>query len=209
MDLLLQGIGLGLALSLLAGPILFTLIQTSLDQGVRSGLTVASGIWISDILYITTIFLAFSFLDRIAKMPDFEFFFGLIGGVILIAIGIGMIMSTVVEEKIKEVKSTTRAKSALKNWMKGFLINTVNPFTVFFWIGIVSTTLGVSEFTFAQIAPFFLGLMITVMVGDIVKVFLASRIRKVLTKRTILVLRKISGSALILFGVILIARVTI
>ena len=209
MDLLIQGIGLGIALSLLAGPLLFTLVQTSLDDGVRSGLTVASGIWFSDVLYITTIFLAFSFLDRIAKMPDFEFFFGVIGGMILMAIGIGMILSTAVKERFRESKSNSRARSALKNLMKGFLINTVNPFTVFFWIGIVSTTLGVSDYTFSDIAPFFIGLMLTVMLGDTIKVILASKIRKLLTDSKILILRKISGSALIIFGVILIVRVTI
>ena len=52
MDALGSGILLGLTLSILTGPILFTIIQTSIEEGFRAGITVASGIWISDLLFI-------------------------------------------------------------------------------------------------------------------------------------------------------------
>ena len=46
---LLQGIILGLTLSALLGPAIFTLLQTSIHRGVKSGVFLAFGIFLSDV----------------------------------------------------------------------------------------------------------------------------------------------------------------
>lgn len=207
MDLLLQGILMGLALTIMVGPILFALVQTSLERGVASGLIVGSGIWISDIIFIILIFTGFAYIENVIKLPDFEFYGGLIGGVILLSIGVGMILSNQVDSPVSDQSLKGKAKDKIGLWMKGFLINTVNPFTIFFWVGIVSSGLGYEEFTFEKVGIFFVGLMGTIILTDSLKVILASKVRKLLTDKSILTMRKVSGFALILFGIALIVRV--
>ena len=207
MDLLLQGILMGLALTIMVGPILFALVQTSLERGVTSGLIVGSGIWISDFIYILLIFTGFAYIENVIELPDFEFYGGLIGGVILLAIGIGMVLNNDIEKELAPTTIKDKAKDGFGLWLKGFLINTVNPFTVFFWVGVVSSGLGHGEFTFERVGVFFIALMSTVIITDSLKVILASRVRKLLTESAILKMRKISGLALVVFGIALIIRV--
>ena len=207
MDLLLQGILMGLALTMMVGPILFALVQTSLDRGVTSGLIVGSGIWISDLIYIVLIFTGFAYIENVIQLPDFEFYGGVIGGVILFAIGIGMVLSNEVDDNMAPESKAGRTKQGASLWLKGFLINTVNPFTVFFWVGVVSSGLGYDEFTFEKVGTFFIGLMATIIITDSLKVIMAARVRTLLTEKTILKTRKISGLALVLFGIALIVRV--
>jgi threonine/homoserine/homoserine lactone efflux protein len=209
MDLLLQGILMGLALAIMVGPILFALVQTSLDRGVYSGLVVGSGIWISDILYIIFIFTGFAYIENVIQLPDFEFFGGIIGGVILLAIGIGMILSNQVDRQLSPQTFKGKARDQASLWFKGFVINTVNPFTVFFWVGVVSSGLGYEEFTFEKVGVFFIALMGTIIITDALKVILAAKVRKLLTDRAILNTRKISGLALIVFGIALMLRVSL
>lgn len=214
MDLLIQGIVMGVVLSFMVGPILFTIVQASLDRGPWAGILVGSGIWISDVMFITLIFTGFAYIENVIQMPDFTFFGGLIGGVILLAIGIGMVLNNQIEQRFEDIKKKKKkkkrqqAQTGIGLWLKGFLINTFNPFTVFFWMGIVSTGgLGYEEFTFMQVGKFFIGLMLTVIAFDVAKVLLAGRIRQRLNDNLILKLRKISGIALIAFGIALIIRV--
>ena len=207
MDLLGQGILMGMALAMMVGPILFALVQTSLDRGILSGLIVGSGIWISDIIFIALIFTGFAYIENVIQLPDFEFYGGVIGGVILFAIGIGMVLSNQVDRAMMPRSRRQKTKDGINLWLKGFLVNTVNPFTVFFWMGIVSSGLGYEEFTFEKVGLFFVGLMGTIIITDALKVVLAGQIRRRLTDATILRLRKISGLVLIIFGIALIIRV--
>lgn len=199
---------MGLALSILVGPILFALVQTSLDRGVKSGLIVGLGIWMSDMLFITAIFWGFAYIQNVIALPNFEFFGGTIGGVILIAIGIGMLLNNKIDRTFAPKSRKEKAKDGIGLWLKGFLINTVNPFTVFFWMGIVSTRLGGSSLRFADEGLFFIGLLGTVIIMDALKIMLAGRVRDALTDNLILRLRKITGIVLLIFGVVLIFRVT-
>ena len=52
MSLILEGIMLGCLLAVSLGPIFIALTQTSIEKGVLPGLTVGSGIWISDFIFV-------------------------------------------------------------------------------------------------------------------------------------------------------------
>ena len=81
---------MGLALAILVGPILSSLIQRSLEQGIKAGLLVASGIWISDLLFIGGIILGVTHITKMVESPLFEPILGILGGLVLIGIGVGM-----------------------------------------------------------------------------------------------------------------------
>jgi len=139
---LIDGIGYGLVLCILVGPILFALIQTGIERGARAGLMVGLGIWISDFIFIGSTYFGISYVAKLTQQEGFELYLGIIGGLLLMSFGIGTILSKAPNfhqsSQVAEPPSS-KSTSYLKHWVKGFLINTVNPFTFFFWIGIMTT----------------------------------------------------------------------
>lgn len=196
---------MGLALSILAGPILFALVQTSLDRGARAGLAVGLGIWISDFLFILASFWGLSCLAGITGWQGFERTLGTGGGIFLAAMGLAILV-----KKTPEVESTPPVGNSLSRfgvfWIKGFMVNTVNPFTFFFWISVATGLLANPERS-NDAWLFYPGVMLVIVTTDSFKVLGAKLIRPYLKPRNLVLLRRISGLALLLFGVALLARV--
>ena len=208
MDLLSDGIKAGLLLSILVGPLLFALIQTSIEEGFRAGWMVGLGIWMSDILFVCVTYFFISFIAEITKWEGLKPTLGIVGGIILILFGIGSLISKPPEISQMESKAV-RFTPYVTLWLKGFLINTINPFTFFFWIGISGLLFTEQELLPKQAVYFYGGLIGTLVVTDTAKVALAKGIRRWLKPKYILWLRRIVGILFIIFGVALLVRVSV
>ena len=201
-----NGILLGLALSILVGPILFAIIQVSIEQGMKAGLLVASGIWISDFLFVGGIMLSVNQISELITSPFFKPIVGVLGGFILIFIGVSMLISKPANMGTPHFKLLT---SRWKLFLNGFLINTINPFTVIFWTSVI-TSFAVKDALFSfPSALFFGGILGVIILMDSLKILLAEIISKKLRPFHILRMRKISGMALFLFGIAMIVRVSL
>ena len=213
MYFLLQGMGVGVILAILMGPILFALIQTGLEEGFRAGAMVGLGIWVSDFLFIASVYFGVAYVESLTQWPYFELVLGLAGGFILTAFGIGtwLASSPKIPFSASDDKSInklpTRTSSYFSLWLKGFLINTINPFTFFFWLGLMGSVIIEDNLTPKDAILYFVGIMITIITTDALKVVLAKKIRRWLNAKHILLIRRISGTALVIFGVILVIRV--
>ena len=64
MEIILNGIVSGVVLAFLIGPVFFAIIQTSIERGFWSGVFVAMGVSLSDILYITVSYLGLHSIHR-------------------------------------------------------------------------------------------------------------------------------------------------
>jgi threonine/homoserine/homoserine lactone efflux protein len=198
---LLKGITYGLMLSILIGPIFFALLQAGIEKGFKMGLVVGVGIWISDFIYIITVYSSLNWIQNITDSPNFKFYVGAIGGVILIAFGIGTLLDN------KKIDTTKKIKQSgyFAHVAKGFLLNTVNPFTLFFWIA-MSTEILASEPSTTEATFFFGGIFGVIVLTDIIKVALAKQISKYLKMSYIITFRKIVGVVLLIGGVALIYK---
>ena len=191
---LLNGIKWGFFLAILVGPIMFSLVQAGIEKGTRVGIVMGSGVWISDFIYILAVYLG---LSTVGLPPKFAFYTGIIGGIVLISFGL---VNFFVKPKKKAEDKIIRASTYSGYFIKGFLINTLNPFTVFFWITISTTE--VSQLSLQNAIIFYVGLLGTIIVTDILKDLLAKRIRALLTPERILMMRNVVGVAMIIFGII-------
>lgn len=210
MQALIDGIGWGLFLSILIGPIFFALIQAGIEQGMRAGLMVGLGIWISDLLFIGFIYWGISSVIEITEWSGFKPTVGVIGGIILICFGLGTLLSKPAEVLIKSAEEKDldyKTASYISLWLKGFLVNTINPFTLLFWIGLLSTLAAKPNFSNTQAWWFFTGILVTIILTDSLKVALAKFIRQWMTWHHILWMRRISGAAFLVFGIAMILRV--
>src|ERR1700748_2584004 len=52
LEAVLKGLALGFALALSVGPIIFTIIKQSLNNGHKGGFSFVAGVWVSDIILV-------------------------------------------------------------------------------------------------------------------------------------------------------------
>lgn len=203
MGLILQGLLLGFTLAILLGPIFITLTQLSVEKGFRAGITASSGVWFSDILIVSVCYFFIAYISDIINDDTFTYWMGLLGGFILIVFGIGAILNN---SKLEFSKLKHSTNDYISFFSKGFIVNTFNPFTFVFWIGVISTYVlgaGISQ-TEAMI---FLGSILAVIVcTDTLKVYMAKKIRNKIKPIHFSYFTKVAGIGLIIFGVVLLYK---
>ncbi len=206
MSLLWQGIILGLSLSVLVGPMMFLFVQISIERGFRAGASAGLGAWTSDAFFALAVYFGISYLMELVNLSGFTFYTGMLGGIILLVIGIGILVHK--PEPPTAVAETKRFRdSYIGLWLKGFLINTFNPFAAFFWIGVMTGFSAQKTVDGVDALVLFGSIIGTIVLTDILKILLAKRIKPLMKTTYLDHLRKISGAAIVLFGIVLMIRV--
>ncbi|TXB62405.1 LysE family translocator [Phaeodactylibacter luteus] len=207
MNLILEGVKVGMILCFLIGPIFFAIVQAGVEEGFRAGAMLGLGIWVSDFLFILSVYLGLAYISQVVSGPNFTLYLGIGGSITLAAFGAGALLTAPRTGALPEwSRQTLRTSSYHSLWLKGFLINTVNPFTFFFWIGVASSMVVEEGLAPLDARFFFGGVLGTIIVTDVLKIVLAKRIRQWLRPVHLLWLRRISGGALILFAIVLLGR---
>ena len=205
MEIFFQGILFGLALTVLVGPIFFILLQTGIEEGFRAGMKVGLGIWTSDLLFVGGIILSVNEIVQLVASPMFKPLLGIVGGLVLMILGVSMFVSRPADMDSQHFQLLP---SKWKLYLHGFLINTLNPFTVIFWTSVI-TSFALEESLFSSNSFLFFGSILAVIVfTDSLKIYLAEIISKKLQPFHIILMRKISGVALFLFEIAMIIRVS-
>lgn len=166
MDYLIYGIGWGLWLALAVGPLVFALIQTTIEKGTPAGLTVGLGIWLSDALFILTLLFAADIMEEFTSYQNFEIIVGIIGGSILLLVGAGIYINVPTELPKPSFKAS---KDILANGTKGFFINTFNPFTFVFWLAMIPSYVKANALTDNEIYIFIVAIFGTIIFTDSLK----------------------------------------
>ncbi len=201
---LINGILLGFALAFLIGPAFFSLIQTSIKHGFRVGVSFALGVFLSDLTWILlTYFGVSSFVNN---SDSRVIWITIIGGVIIIILGVITILkSSKVKTDYDESKlpQVSNGKHYLYI-LKGFTLNILNPSVVIYWL--MLTSLASTHYSSSKINTFIflMSIPITVLVTDIIKSFLAHKLKNKLTNKNIILINRIVGGVLIVFGAYLI-----
>lgn len=196
-----QGFMLGAVLAIQPGPSFFTLLHTSSKKGFKSGLALATGIFLSDLICVILAYLGIAQLFDNSKS---RVMVGFIGGGLLIVFGLVSIFhkKSAAEEKGIEIK----AVNVPLYITKGFFLNLLNPSVIFLWILWVGAVSSNKEFTRIHITMFFITTLSIVFFTDILKAYFANKISKRLSH---VILRKISvilGVVLIVTGLVFICR---
>lgn len=199
---LVAGLGLGLVLSLSVGPVIFAIIKYSINNGFKAGISFALGVSFSDIFYVLTGNLLTSFITGLEAYNEW---IGIGGGTLLIGMGLyGLLFKKVKISTGDERPEMFRTHDYLKIWLAGFLMNTLNPGVLLFWLPvcIANTATSVSHRLLMYGTC-----LIWVLSTDVLKVFVADKIRHKLTLSNVVWLNKIAGGSMILFGLVLLYKV--
>jgi len=170
-ELFFRGMLLGVPAVFLMGPVLLTILQGALRHGFLAGFAAALGIAVSDILCI---FLCYIGLSQVLKHPSSQFYFGWIGGVLLIVFGLATLLNN---SPPKASDEGIQTKEFMGWFTKGFLVNFVNPFVFVYWImaiGLLDNQYGATPL---KVTVFFAGSIFVIFTTDVIKAFLAKQVR--------------------------------
>ncbi|WP_142684805.1 LysE family translocator [Chitinophaga polysaccharea] len=199
---IVAGLGLGLFLSLSVGPVIFAIIKYSINNGFKAGISFALGVSFSDIIFVLTGNLATSF---ISGLEEYKRSIGIVGGFLLIGMGVyGLLFKKVKISTGDEKPEMFRTHDYLKIWLAGFLMNTLNPGVIIFWLGVCVAN---SAITAGHRIIMYAVCLSLVLSADILKVFVSDKIRHKLTLTNVEWLNRIAGASMIIFGVVLLYKV--
>lgn len=199
---MLKGALLGLSLSFLIGPLFFSILQAGLERGAKAGVALASGIWLSDLGYVWLLERSVSFLETLGQSESFRLWAGLFSAVLLAAFGIGTLFFAKAA-LLGESRAASQG-SLLRYAFRGFIINSINPFTVFFWLGIGGSLVSMQSH---ERLSFFTGMFAVLIAADTLKAWGAKKLKQWLTPPIVVKIQKTIGFLLIVFGIAILVRV--
>ena len=200
MESVLKGLALGFVLALSVGPIIFTIIKQSLNNGHKGGFSFVAGVWVSDILLVV---LSNTVTALVSEALEHTRVIAFGGSIFLIFMGVYFVFF----KKVSLGKDPAgndarfRKRDMARVFASGFIINTLNPGVIFFWLG-NATVLSLTHTLRERIIIFSVCLLVN-MSADVGKVMMAGKLRNKLTLKTLSIINRISGTILIGFGIAL------
>jgi len=200
----LNAIPLGVALSFMIGPVFFVLLETSVLKGARQAIVFDVGVILSDVFFITLAYFgSHQILEKIKDEPSLFVF----GGLILAVYGLISLLKKKEQITVEDVNLKVVKKNIyLKLILKGFFLNFINIGVLAFWIGMVVVIGPNVNMIPVRIFNFFLTVILSYFLVDLLKIFLAKQLQKKLTPEVIIKIKRGMGILLIIFGLALVAK---
>lgn len=185
---------MGIVLSFVTGPVFFALLKTSIEKGFHAGVSLAGGVVLSDLIYISLALFGSSFIKF---ENEYRFPIGLTGAVVLFSIGCYYLFNRV---RINYDNSTSVRRNT-GYLLKGFLMCVFNPSLLLYWVSVTGGIISVTgELQARQIIPFYGAILLTQFSMDTLKAYYANKLRYKITERSITRLNRIAGTLIIIFA---------
>lgn len=195
--LLGEGLLTGITLTLMLGPVTMTILRYGLHVDRKAGVWAAAGTWVSDFVFIFFTYWMAHSLNALIHDPQTKMWIYIGGGAGLLGLG-AMLAAT--KRKSPFVPKNVVAWSYAKAFASGFSVNSLSPFTLFFWVG-------AAVFLHLQKDPpvyYYLGVMLTLAVGDFFKAWLAPQLTRWIRERYVYLIQVIAGVVIALTGLYII-----
>jgi threonine/homoserine/homoserine lactone efflux protein len=185
------------------GPVFFVLIETSVTKGFRAAVAFDLGVIIADIIFIgVAYFSSFQLLENLSNQPGLYVF----GGTILAVYGLIIFLKKPKRNDLKAQLSKSFKVNYIELFIKGFLLNFINVGVLIFWLGIIIVTGPSLENDINRFYVFFGSLIVAYFITDLFKILLAKQLKKQLTPKIILKIKKLLGIILLICGMVLITK---
>jgi threonine/homoserine/homoserine lactone efflux protein len=207
----LKGLVISLLLVFSVGPVIFTIIKQSINHGRIGGFTFITGVWLSDIIWVV---LSNSFSEAIKTLLKFEIPIGIGGSCFLIGMGVYYtFFKKIAPRRLQEpakiagdiITPAGKKTNYFAIFSSGFIINTLNPGVISFWVLMAASLASVYSLE-SRIIIFSTCLGMNMM-ADVGKVMGAGRLGKKLSDRNILLINRLSGVLYLGFGAVILTGI--
>jgi len=161
-----QGLLTGMTLTIMLGPVTMIILKYGIQVNRAAGVLAAAGTWASDFVFIFLTFWLTASLTIWTENPSVQFWMYLVSGFSLLILG--LMMMRIKKEKVL-TGNAGKEYGYVHAFFSGFVVNSLSPFTLFFW-------LGVAVFLHLQSRLpvfYYSGVMISLAMGDFVKAWFA------------------------------------
>ncbi len=188
----------GITLTLMLGPVTMVILRNGLHFNRLAGIWAAAGTWVSDFIFISLTFWMTTSMERWTHVPANRLMIYLAGGAGLFAMGLLMARAKrkQQEREIRTASGYTRA------FFSGFVINSLSPFTLFFW-------LGAAVFVHMQSDPpvyYYVGLLASLATGDFLKAWMAPKLTLWLKEHYVYWVQVVAGILIAVTGLFIVYR---
>jgi threonine/homoserine/homoserine lactone efflux protein len=197
-EAIFEGIGYGLVLSMLIGPVFLGLLQTSISKGFTHGCCYALGVVSNDILYML---LSFWGMVQFMDSDVFRQSLKVSGAIFLIGFGAYQL----IRKKAPAAKSASpeTGNGYFGSALKGFMMNGLNPAVILFWVALVGAITTRYPGALHLASTVLICLVITVFSIDVLKAYGANKIRAWLNVQVLLRINQGIGIIMMLAGSVL------
>ena len=199
---IIKGLLLGLILSISLGPVIFAILKQSITNGRKAGYLFVAGVSTSD---IGLLLIANIFTNIFLLVLDHKAFIAMAGAGFLLLLGLYTLFFKKIKIESDEngEEKIFRKRDYLGIYISGFLMNTLNPSVFIFWfawtaaIGAsASETNNPVQYKFIVFAT----CLVFLLLSDLIKVALASRLRPSLTEKNLIWINRISAIIILVFS---------
>lgn len=190
---LFYGLLTGVALCLTFGTVFFSLVQNSVDNGYRTGIKIAFGVFISDVIFV---FFAIFGTSLLPNISGFEKWMAGAGVIFLLILG----LSNLIKGQPKIAYPKTRFGNLLYYFTTGFLLNALNPVNFISWVTIASYIRGTLHYDFNQVLLFFGASVIAVFGVECAIAVFADKLKRIFTPKVVTIFNKVTGIVFILIA---------
>lgn len=202
LSLIYQTIVIVLLLTFSFGPAFFALINTGLKHGYKTGALLAVGVVVSDfILSMLIIILVHFGATNLIHDEKSQRFMGLMAGIVLLVFGAVHFRQPIPN---KQDAPDLIAPSGRQMVLKGFLLNCLNPAVWLLWLGNVTAVRKTLNYSIVKMIVYFSITLGLVLLVELAKVYAANKLTQVLTPKTMYIINIITGSLLVIFGLVLV-----
>ena len=195
--LLLKGIIIGIAISAPVGPIGVLCIKRTFNNGRRSGFTSGLGAATADAIYGTIAAYGLTFISGF--LISQEFWFRLVGGLILLFLG----LKTFFSRPIEDIESTSK-QTLVSDYISTFFLTLTNPVTIIAFLAIFAAS-GLGSEVHKSSSPAII--VLGVITGSCLWWFSLSSgislVKKHFQMNSLYLINKIAGTLLVIFAIVL------
>jgi len=193
LESLLYGTLTGIALCLTFGTVFFSLVQNSVDNGYRTGIKIAFGVFVSDAIFV---FFAIFGTSLLPNIEGFQKWMAGAGILFLLILG----FSNLIKGQPKVAYPKTRFGNLLYYFTTGFLLNALNPVNFISWVTIASYIRSTLHYNFNQVLLFFGASVIAVFLVESAIAVFAHKLKRIFTPRVVTIFNKTTGVVFILIA---------
>lgn len=174
------GVLLGIILAFLIGPVFFRMIDLALESHWKNAVFFASGVWMSD-------FVVWYVCFYIVYRSGIDFFetwwMYAVASLIFLLFGVTKLLSNQSSKLNLNLPIKVAGFSGLL--MQGIMVNALNPSVWGFWLASVPVSLEISNGKKNLIFLYMFSVFMTLIFTDLLKIFLAVKVKHFLTDKVI------------------------
>jgi threonine/homoserine/homoserine lactone efflux protein len=191
-----EGLLTGLTLTMMIGPVTMIILKYGIQVNRVAGVWAAAGTWVSDLVFIVITYWLTASMTEWLEKPSVHFWLYVVSGLGLLIMGLLMVKAK--KDHLIEGEDDRQA-NYLSAFLEGFIVNTLSPVTLLFWL---------SAAVFLHMQPihpfwYYIGVMLTLAGGDFTKAWLAPKIAAGIKGKYIYWVQIIAGVLIAMSGMYL------